>query len=424
MSRAGADGALDEIFRAEYGRLVATLIRMLGDFDRAEELVQEALVAALERWPLSGVPENPGAWLMTTARNRALDHLRREKRLREKRPLIAAEQEESAPAVEDAPPGPLADDRLRLIYTCCHPALPPESRSALTLRLVGGLTTREIASAFLVSEATASQRIVRAKRAIRDRRLSYRVPEASELPERLASVLEVIYLIFNEGYAAREGDSLLRVGLCDEALRLARLLEEHSPEIGEVQGLLALIELHSSRQAERTDAKGDLVLLEDQDRSRWDRVGIERARRRVERAFEDGRSRSVRAPGGDRPLSCAGALVRRDRLAPHRDALHRARARHRVAGGGAEPRGGGRDGGGSRGGSRAARAARRRCASPGLRAAPRDPRRAAASPRPARRGRAALRARAGADAQRGGAPSPGTPHRGVPALVLPGLRAR
>jgi RNA polymerase sigma-70 factor (ECF subfamily) len=288
VSGARSRDALEEIFRAEYGRLVATLIRMLGDFERAEELVQEALVAALERWPLAGVPENPGAWLMTTARNRALDHLRRAKRLREKQPLLAAETEDGEPAAEDAPTGPLADDRLRLIYTCCHPALPPESRTALTLRMVGGLSTREIAAAFLVSEATAAQRVVRAKRAIRDRRLPYRVPDPAELPERLASVLEVIYLVFNEGYAAREGESLMRAGLCDEALRLAQLVEEHMPGSGEVQGLLALLELQSARRATRTDAAGELVLLEEQDRSRWDRVGIERARRRVERAFASG----------------------------------------------------------------------------------------------------------------------------------------
>jgi len=288
VSRAGADGALDEIFRAEYGRLCAALIRMLGEIERAEELVQEALVAALERWPLAGVPDNPGAWLMTTARNRALDHLRREKRLREKAPLIAAEQRHAEEPVEDAPTGALADDRLRLIFTCCHPALPPEGRSALTLRLLGGLTTREIAAAFLVSEATAAQRIVRAKRAIADRRLPYRVPDPAELPERLPSVLEVIYLIFNEGYAAREGDALVRASLCEEALRLGRLLEQAAPEVGEVQGLLALMELQAARQASRSDERGELVLLEEQDRSRWDRVGIERARRRVERAQAGG----------------------------------------------------------------------------------------------------------------------------------------
>jgi RNA polymerase sigma-70 factor (ECF subfamily) len=280
---------LDEIFRAEWGRLVAALVRMLGDIGRAEELVQEALVAALERWPFSGVPDNPGAWLMTTARNRALDQLRRDRRLREKQPLIEAEQARELLPEEDAvTSGPLADDRLRLIFTCCHPALPAESRVALTLRLLGGLTTREIAAAFLIGDAAAAQRIVRAKRAIADRRLPYRVPDPAELPERLASVLEVIYLIFNEGYAAREGESLLRAGLCDEALRLARLLETPGLDGPELQGLLALMELHSARQAARTDERGELVLLEEQDRSRWDRVGIERARKRLERVFTDG----------------------------------------------------------------------------------------------------------------------------------------
>ncbi len=279
----------DAIFRAEWGRLVATLIRMLGDADRAEELAQEALVAALERWPSAGLPENPGAWLMTTARNRALDQLRREKLAREKQPLIEAEWQGVAPAEEGrALTGPIADDRLSLIFTCCHPALPPEGRVALTLRLLGGLSTREIASAFLVSEASASQRIVRATRALRERRLPDRVPHAAALPQRLPSVLEVIYLIFNEGYAARQGEALVRVGLCDEALRLGRLLDELAPETPEVQGLLALMELQAARQATRTDAAGDLVLLEDQDRSRWDRVGIERARRLVERALAAG----------------------------------------------------------------------------------------------------------------------------------------
>jgi len=284
-----APAPLDEIFRAEWGKLVATLVRMLGDIDRAEELVQEALVAALERWPFSGVPENPGAWLMTTARRRALDHLRHQKLVREKQPLVEAEHAGVALPEEDAvASGPLADDRLRLIFTCCHPALPPESRVALTLRLLGGLTTREIAAAFLVGEATAAQRIVRAKRAIRDRRIPYREPEPAELPERLPSVLDVIYLIFNEGYAAREGDALVRASLCDEALRLGRLLEGFAPSEPEVLGLLALMELHAARQASRVDDEGDLVLLEDQDRSSWDRVGIERARRRVELAFASG----------------------------------------------------------------------------------------------------------------------------------------
>jgi RNA polymerase sigma-70 factor (ECF subfamily) len=280
---------LDEIFRAERGRLVAALVRILGDLDRAEEFVQEALVAALERWRDAGVPDKPGAWLMTTARHRALDWLRHEKRVREKRPLLEIEHGGmSLPAEDTGATPPLSDDRLRLVFTCCHPALPRESRVALTLRLLGGLTTPEIAAAFLVGETVVAQRIVRAKRAVRDRRLPYRVPEPSELPERLPSVLEVIYLIFNAGYAARTGEALVRATLCEEALRLGFLLEAWAPEDPEIQGLLALMELQSARQAARIDAQGDLVPLESQDRSRWDRLAIERGRGRVERACASG----------------------------------------------------------------------------------------------------------------------------------------
>jgi len=287
VSLPDAPPALADIFREEWGRLVATLIRIVGDIDRAEELVQEALVAALERWPFSGVPDNPGAWLMTTARNRALDHLRREKRARDKQPLLAATQEvEMTPGEPEADAVP--DDPLRLIFTCCHPALPPEQQVALTLRLLGGLSTREIAAAFLIGESAAAQRIVRAKRAIRDRRLPYRVPDPGELPERLPAVLEVIYLVFNEGYAACEGDALVRARLCDDAIRLARLVCERMPGEPEALGLLALLEIQASRHATRTDEMGRLVLLEDQDRSRWDRLRIQRARRTLEQAFAAG----------------------------------------------------------------------------------------------------------------------------------------
>jgi RNA polymerase sigma-70 factor (ECF subfamily) len=274
-----ASPLLDEIFREEWGKLVATLCRLVGDIDRAEEFAQEALVTALERWPFSGVPEKPGAWLMTTAKNRALDHLRREKREREKRPLLAEAAEVDPIETLARDEGALPDDPLRLIFTCCHPALPREGQVALTLRLLGGLSTPEIAAAFLISESTAAQRIVRSKRAIRDRRLPYRIPEAAELPDRLPAVLDVVYLVFNEGYAAREGAALLRTRLCDEAIRLARLLSELMPDEPEVLSLLALLELQTSRAPTRADAGGNLVLLEDQDRSRWDRVRIERARR-------------------------------------------------------------------------------------------------------------------------------------------------
>lgn len=286
MSEPPASPALDEIFRKEWGRLCATLIRLVGDIDRAEEFAQEALVTALERWPFSGVPDNPGAWLMTTAKNRALDHLRREKREREKRPLLQASEPPQQDPLADRPEqdDTLPDDPLRLIFTCCHPALPRENQVALTLRLLGGLSTREIAAAFLVSESTAAQRIVRAKRAIRDRRLPYRVPEAAELGERLPAVLDVVYLIFNEGYAAKEGAVLVRTQLCEEAIRLAQMLAELMPAEPEVLSLLALLELQASRNATRANTAGQLVLLEHQDRSRWDRVRIQRARRMLEQA--------------------------------------------------------------------------------------------------------------------------------------------
>jgi RNA polymerase sigma factor (sigma-70 family) len=258
---------------------------MLGDLDAAEETVQEALAAALVHWPLDGLPDNPGAWLMTVARNRARDHLRRRRRLHEK---IEALAREGAGALADPPrdddPALIGDDRLRLIFTCCHPALAPESQVALTLRLVGGLSTGEIARAFLVSEPTVAQRIVRAKRAIRARRLPYAVPEAAELPARLAAVLAVIYLVFNEGHTAREGDRLVRGEVCEEALRLGATLAELMPGEPEAQGLAALMELTAARLPARTDAGGDQVLLADQDRGRWDRALIARGLGRLESA--------------------------------------------------------------------------------------------------------------------------------------------
>jgi RNA polymerase sigma factor (sigma-70 family) len=262
---------------------------MLGDLDAAEETVQEALAAALVHWPVEGLPDNPGAWLMTVARNRARDHLRRRRRQREKVEALAREPDEApeplpdvALDVDDAPL--IADDRLRLIFTCCHPELPPDSRVALTLRLVGGLSTGEIARAFLVSDTTVGQRIVRAKRIIRDRGLPYSVPAAGELPGRLASVLAVIYLVFNEGHTAREGDRLVRDEVCEEALRLGATLAELMPAEGEVLGLLALMELTAARAPARTNAAGDLVLLADQDRARWDRARLARGLTVLERA--------------------------------------------------------------------------------------------------------------------------------------------
>ena len=275
-----------EAFRQEYARVVASVLRIARDIDLAEEIVQEAFEQALERWPRTGTPDRPGAWLLTTARRRAIDRLRRSRLADSKAEAIAYETALTAgdeiPDVTD--PETIADDRLRLVFTCCHPGLPPDSRVALTLKLVGGLSTGEIARAFLVPEPTIAQRLVRAKRTIRDRALPYEVPEGAELADRLPAVLAVVYLIFNEGYAAHSGDALVRLDLCEEALRLGHMLVELMPRESEVLGLVALMEIQTSRAATRADADGNLVLLADQDRSRWDRPRITRGLALLERA--------------------------------------------------------------------------------------------------------------------------------------------
>jgi RNA polymerase sigma factor (sigma-70 family) len=277
------------VWRNEQPRLVTSLARMLRDVPLAEDLTQEALVAALEHWPATGVPEKPGAWLMATAKRRAIDHLRRGRMLSHKHDMVARDMEREQQAMPDfdaALDDDIGDEMLRLVFTACHPLLPREARVALALRMICGLTTEEIARAFLVPEATVSQRIVRAKRTLSESGLAYETPRREELSERLASVLEVVYLIFNEGYTAARGEHWLRPQLCSEALRMGRVLISIAPHEPEAFGLLALMELNASRTAARTDEAGEPVLLTDQNRAHWDRLQIRRGQQALRRARE------------------------------------------------------------------------------------------------------------------------------------------
>src|SRR5262245_6463200 len=287
--------AIDAVCRNESAQLIAGLARIVRDVGLAEELAQDALVAALEQWPATGVPANPGAWLMATAKHRAIDLVRRNKRLERKQEEIgqrfAAQQESATPDVEAALDNEVADDLLRLVFTTCHPVLSTEARVALTLRLLGGLTTEEIARAFLVPEPTIAQRIVRAKRTLAELQVPFEVPRGAESSERLSSVLEVIYLIFNEGYTATAGDDWMRPALCEDALRLGRILAELAPHEPEVHGLVALMEIQASRAAARTGPKGEPILLLDQDRGRWDQMLIRRGLAALERAERLGAAR-------------------------------------------------------------------------------------------------------------------------------------
>jgi len=290
VTTSDAHRAIEAVWRIESAKVIAGLTRITGDVGLAEDLAQDALVAALERWPESGVPDNPGAWLMTTAKHRAIDTFRRRKLLDRKHEALGHEllalQQSPERDLDAAIDDPVGDDRLGLIFTTCHPVLSPEARVALTLRLLGGLTTDEIARAFLVPEPTVAQRIVRAKRTLREARVPFEVPRGAELATRLSSVLEVVYLVFNEGYSATAGDAWVRPALCEDALRLGRILAELAPPPGdpEVYGLVALMEIQASRLKARVGPDGEPILLLDQDRGRWDQLLVRRGLAALERA--------------------------------------------------------------------------------------------------------------------------------------------
>ena len=313
MTAADTHRAIEAVFRIESPRLIAGLARMVRDIGQAEDLAQDALLVALEEWPKSGVPDNPGAWLMTTAKRRAIDHLRRRSLIERKREELGREVEaRQEVAVDNDPPfeDDVGDDLLRLIFTACHPVLAPESRVALTLRLLGGLTTAEIARAFLATEPTIAQRLVRAKRTLAQKRVPFEVPRGPELEARLSSVLAVIYLIFNEGYASTAGDDWMRPALCEDALRLGRILAALAPKEPEAHGLVALMEIQASRLKARVGPAGDPILLFEQNRSQWDQLLIRRGLAALERA------ETLAAPSGPYALQAAIAACHARARAP------------------------------------------------------------------------------------------------------------
>ena len=316
MTATDTHRAIDAVWRIEQAKLIAGLTRMVRDVGIAEELAQEALVAALEQWPKSGIPERPGAWLMASAKHRAIDLFRRNKLLERKHKELGyeleIEQETAQPDFDAALDDDIGDDLLRLVFTSCHPVLSTEARIALTLRLLGGLTTDEIARAFLVPEPTIAQRIVRAKRTLSEKNVPFEVPRGDELAERLSSVLAVVYLIFNEGYSATAGDDWMRPQLCEEALRLGRILAELAREEPEVHGLVALMEIQASRFPARIGSAGEPVLLLDQDRTRWDQLLIRRGLAAIDRATAQARFGTRR-----RALSVAGERRRLPRACAH-----------------------------------------------------------------------------------------------------------
>ncbi len=343
MSAAATNQAIEAVWRIESARLIAGLARMVRDVGLAEDLAQDALVAALERWPESGVPDNPGAWLMATAKNRAIDLARRNTTLERKQEELARdvgmrmalERSEFEAAVDDE----VGDDLLGLIFTCCHPVLPREARVALTLRLLGGLTTAEIARAFLVKESAIAQRLVRAKRTLRDANVPFEVPRGEELDARLPSVLEVIYLVFNEGYAASAGEDWIRPALCEEALRLGRILAALAPGEPEAHGLIALLEIQASRSRARLGPGGEPVLLLEQDRGRWDLLLIGRGLQSPGAGGSRARpARPLRPAGGDRRLPRPRPRGRGDRLGADRRPLRRPRPDRPLADRRAQPR--------------------------------------------------------------------------------------